>query len=140
MELSDLYDRHAPQLFAVALRITSDRNTAARALEETFALLRGYDARFGSPEAWLLRTVRDRALLQQDRSASTTVDPMVGGPPTAKQLVEEAFYRGRTASDLARAHGLEETEVRRLLHDGIADLRRRVATSKAGSTAGRHDI
>jgi DNA-directed RNA polymerase specialized sigma24 family protein len=132
MELSDLYDRHAPQLFAVALRITSDRNAAARALEETFALLRGYDAQLGSPEAWLLRTVRDRAL-QQGRSASASVDPMVGGPPTARQLVEEAFYRGRTASDLARAHGLEESEVRRLLHDGIADLRRRVAT-------GRHDV
>jgi len=108
MELSDLYDRHAPRLFAVALRITSDRNSAARALEETFALLRGYDTRFGSPEAWLLRTVRDRALAQQDRSASTNVGQMVGGPPTARQLVEEAFYRGRTASDLARAHGLED--------------------------------
>jgi DNA-directed RNA polymerase specialized sigma24 family protein len=131
MHLSDLYDRHAPRLFAVALRITSDRDTAAQALEETFALLRGYDARFGSPEAWLLRTVRDRALAQQDRSAAATVGQMVGGPPTARQLVEEAFYRGRTASDLARAHGLEETEVRRLLHDGITDLRRRVA---AGST------
>lgn len=132
MDLPDLYDRHAPLLFAVALRITSDRNAAARALEETFAQLRGYDAQFGSPEAWLLRTVRDRALAQQDRSAATTVGQMVGGPPTAKQLVEEAFYRGRTASDLARAHGLDEREVRRMLHDGIADLRRRVAA--AGST------
>jgi DNA-directed RNA polymerase specialized sigma24 family protein len=131
MQLSDLYDRHAPRLFAVALRITSNRDTAALALEETFALLRGYDARLGSPEAWLLRTVRDRALAQQDRSAAANVGQMVGGPPTARQLVEEAFYRGRTASDLARVHGLEETEVRRLLHDGIADLRRRVA---AGST------
>ena len=130
MELSDLYDRHAPQLFAVALRITSDRNSAARALEETFALLRGYDAQFGSPEAWLLRTVRDRALAQQGRSGAAAVGQMVGGPPTARQLVEEAFYRGRTASDLARAHGLDESEVRRLLHDGIADLRKRVATTR----------
>ena len=127
MDLSDLYDRHAPRLFAVALRITSDRNAAARALEESFALLRGYDARFGSPEAWLLRTVRDRALAQQGRSAAAPVGEMNGGSPTARQLVEEAFYRGRTASDLARAHGLAESEVRRLLHDGIADLRRRVA-------------
>src|SRR3954451_3156413 len=131
MELSDLYDRHAPQLFAVALRITSDRSAAARALEETFALLRGYDAQFGSPGAWLLRTVRDRALQQQQtHSASAPVSQMVGGPPTARQLVEEAFYRGRTASDLARAHGLDETEVRRLLHDGIADLRRRFAAGR----------
>src|SRR3954470_4288823 len=130
MELSDLYDRHAPQLFAVALRITSDRNAAARALEETFALLRGYDARFGSPEAWLLRTVRDRALAQQGRSAVAPVGEMNGGSPTARQLVEEAFYRGRTASDLARAHGLDETEVRRLLHDGIADLRSRLAAGR----------
>jgi DNA-directed RNA polymerase specialized sigma24 family protein len=133
MQLSDLYDRHAPRLFAVALRITSDRNAAARALEETFALLRGYDARFGSPEAWLLRTVRDRALAQEGRSAAAPVGEMNGGSPTARQLVEEAFYRGRTASDLARAHGLEETEVRRLLHDGIADLRRRVAADRSNA-------
>ena len=130
MELSDLYDRHAPRLFAVALRITSDRGAAARALEETFALLRGYDARFGSPEAWLLRTLRDRALAQQGRSAAAPVGEMNGGSPTARQLVEEAFYRGRTASDLARAHGLDEREVRRMLHDGIADLRRRVAVGR----------
>jgi DNA-directed RNA polymerase specialized sigma24 family protein len=131
MELSDLYDRHASRLFAVALRITSDRNQAARALEETFALMRGYDARFGSPEAWLLRTIRDRALAQQDRSSSATVGQMAGGPPTARQLVEEAFYRGQTASELARAHGLEEPEVRRMLHDGIVDLRRKVASARS---------
>jgi hypothetical protein len=105
MELSDLYDRHAARLFAVALRITSDRNSAARALEETFALLRGYDTRFGSPEAWLLRTVRDRALAQQDRSAAATVGQMAGGPPTARELVEEAFYRGRRPRARPRPRG-----------------------------------
>jgi len=128
--LSDLYDRHAPQLFAVALRITSDRNAAARALEETFASLRGYDARLGSPESWLLRTVRDRALAQQGRNAPAAVDKVVGSPPTPRQLVEEAFYRGRTASDLARAYALDEREVRRMLHDGIADLRKQVAMTR----------
>jgi len=131
MELSELYDRHAARLFAVALRITSDRKAAARALEETFTLLRGYAPQYGSPEAWLLRTVRDRALAQQGRTAAAPVGQMTGGPPTARQLVEEAFYRGRTASDLARAHGLAETEVRRMLHDGIADLRRKVAADRS---------
>jgi len=126
MELSDLYDRHAAQLFAVALRITSDRNAAARALEETFAAIRGYDAQLGSPEAWLLRTVRDKALAQQGQTSATTVSQVGGGPPTPRQLVEEAFYRGRTASDLARVYALDEREVRRMLHDGIADLRRQV--------------
>jgi len=126
MELSTLYDRHAAQLFAVALRITSNRDAAARALEETFAMLRGYDAQFGSPEAWLLRTVRNRALAQEGQNIATAVDQMVGGPPTARQLVEEAFYRGRTASDLARTHGLAEPDVRRMLQDGIRELRQQL--------------
>jgi|SRR5581483_3322275 len=126
MDLTALYDRHAAQLFAVALRIAGNRDAAARALEETFAMLRGYDARFGSPEAWLLRTVRNQALAGQDQTRAASVDPMVGGPPTARQLVEEAFFRGRTASDLARTHGLEEREVRRMLRDGITELRQQL--------------
>ncbi len=126
MDPSTLYDRHAAQLFAVALRITSNQDAAARALEETFAMLRGYDAQFGSPEVWLLRTVRNRALAQQGQNASGAVDQMVGGPPTARQLVEEAFFRGRTASDLARTHGLDERDVRRMLRDGISELRQQL--------------
>jgi DNA-directed RNA polymerase specialized sigma24 family protein len=125
MEIAELYDRLAPQLFAVALRVAGDRNAAASALEETFTALRGYDARFGPPDAWLLRTVRDRALAKQGRTAAGPVE-RVGDKPTPRELIEEAFYRGRTASDLARVHGLAETNVRQMLRDGITDLRRQL--------------
>ena len=65
-------------------------------------------------------------LAQEGQNIATAVDQMVGGPPTARQLVEEAFYRGRTASDLARTHGLAEPDVRRMLQDGIRELRQQL--------------
>jgi DNA-directed RNA polymerase specialized sigma24 family protein len=129
LDLIDLYDRLAPELYAVALRVTGNRDAACAALEDAFADLRTYDARFGSAEAWLVRTVRQHALMRQDRSVAGSVEPS-GGTPTPRQLVEEAFYRGRTAGDLARAYALGENDVRRMLRDGIADLRRQFAPGR----------
>lgn len=126
MTVSDaelLYDRHAPRLYAVALRITGSEDAAAAVLEEAFRALASGAAPTGAGEAWLIRAVRDLSIVRQSRTAAPAVDPMT---PTPRSLVEEAFYGGADVSTLARRHRLAETEVRQMLEDGIGALRAQV--------------
>jgi RNA polymerase sigma-70 factor, ECF subfamily len=61
-----LYDRAAPRLFGVALRIVGERGLAADALQDAFIQVLNQSGRFdparGSAEAWLVSLVRYRAL------------------------------------------------------------------------------
>jgi RNA polymerase sigma-70 factor (ECF subfamily) len=61
-----LYDRHAPRLYAVALRITRHANLAADTVQEAFIQIwqnaRLFDKTRGTPEAWMLGLTRYRAL------------------------------------------------------------------------------
>src|SRR5689334_25407747 len=60
------YDAHASRVYALALRITGDREIAAEVVEELFVGIRNgmlvHDRSRGSIEAWLIRTARDIAL------------------------------------------------------------------------------
>jgi predicted RNA polymerase sigma factor len=125
--LADLYDRHASRLYAIALRITNDRDAAADALESAFvSLSKNVDA--GDPAAYLIHATRDCALARQTRPASTTV---VVEEPSARSMVEEAWYSGMTVSDLAKRYGISEAKARGMLCDGMAELRMKFA---AGTT------
>lgn len=61
-----LYDRHAPRLYAVALRITRHPNLAADTAQEAFIQIwqnaRFFDPARGAAEAWMLGLARYRAL------------------------------------------------------------------------------
>jgi RNA polymerase sigma-70 factor (ECF subfamily) len=63
---SRLYDQAAPQLFAVALRLTRQRSLAADAVHDAFLQVWQRAGRFdparGSAETWLVSLVRYRAL------------------------------------------------------------------------------
>jgi len=121
--LADLYDRYASRLYAVALRITNDRDAAAEALESAFVALSQNDD-IEDPAAYLIRATRDCALARQTRPGSTTV---VTGKPSARTLVEDAWYSGMTVSDLANRYGMSEAEARSMLCDGMAELRMKFA-------------
>ncbi len=61
-----LYDRHSPRLYAVALRITRHGSLASDALQEAFVQIWQnaglYDPARGAPEAWMAALTRYRAL------------------------------------------------------------------------------
>jgi len=121
--LADLYDRYAPRLYAIALRITDDRDSAADALESAFlALSRNDDV--GDPLAYLIHATRDCALARQTRPASATVVPEEASPRT---FVEQAWYKGMTVNDLAMRYGISEAKARGMLCDGMAELRMKFA-------------
>jgi predicted RNA polymerase sigma factor len=121
--LADLYDRHASRLYAIALRITNDRDAAADALESAFVSL-SKNADVGDPAAYLVHATRDCALGRQTRLASTTV---VVQEPSARSLVEDAWYNGMTVSDLAARYRISEAKARGMLCDGMAELRMKFA-------------
>ena len=104
--LAQLFDRHGKTLFAVALRVLSDRHEAEEALLEGFAQAwhdaRRFDATRGSVGAWLTMIVRSRALdrlrtrLRRERATAraaelTTMPAMGAGSlqPDDSVLTEE---------------------------------------------------
>jgi RNA polymerase sigma-70 factor (ECF subfamily) len=81
-----LYDRHAPLLYAVALRITRHRNLAADTVQEAFIQIwqnaRQFSRDRGSPEAWMIGLTRYRAL-DLVRRAGPALLPLGDEPDTA---------------------------------------------------------
>jgi DNA-directed RNA polymerase specialized sigma24 family protein len=117
--MPSLYDRHAPHLYALALRITGDGGLAASVVEEAFLTL-GEEA----DEASLVRVTRDLALARGARRM--TLPPT----PTPRHLVEAVFYGGQRVSDLSQTFALSEATVRAMLRDGMAELRRQFAEQR----------
>jgi DNA-directed RNA polymerase specialized sigma24 family protein len=121
--LGEIYDRHASCLYAIALRITGDRDAAADALESAFVSLSKHGD-VGDPVAYLIHATRDSALARQTRPASATV---VVPEPSPRSMVEAAWYDGMTVSDLATRYGISEAKARGMLCDGMAELRMKFA-------------
>jgi DNA-directed RNA polymerase specialized sigma24 family protein len=121
----ELYDRHSPAMYAVALRILGgDEQLASTALEATFVgLWEGrvkYSPSSGNPTAWLIRIARDQAVAMRPptlpfRRRSHT--------PTPRQLVEDVYLGGTRVDDIARTYAIPEEKVRDLLRCGMAELR-----------------
>jgi RNA polymerase sigma-70 factor, ECF subfamily len=64
--LASLYDRHAPTVYAAAVRVGRDRTIAAEVVQDTFLALWNradlFDPVRGSLRAWLLTIARNRAI------------------------------------------------------------------------------
>jgi RNA polymerase sigma-70 factor, ECF subfamily len=64
--LAELYDRHSRLAYAVIRRILQNPSDAEEVLQETFVRVwsraETYDARLGSPAAWVGRIARNRAI------------------------------------------------------------------------------
>lgn len=80
-----LYDRHAPLLYAVALRITRHGNLAADTVQEAFIQVwqnaRQFDRARGNAQAWMIGLTRYRAL-DLVRRAGPALLPLGDEPDT----------------------------------------------------------
>jgi RNA polymerase sigma-70 factor, ECF subfamily len=64
--VAELYDRHSRLAFSVIRRVLTSPSDAEEVLQETFVRVwtraETYDARLGSPAAWIVRIARNRAI------------------------------------------------------------------------------
>lgn len=119
----ELYDQYAPRLYALALRLTGDRDAAAAVLEEVFVAFSGSETTSVGAFASLVRLTRERSLAREARSA---VSPVDGKEPAPRTLVEGVWLGGKTVAGLAAEHRMTEDQVRRMLQDGMAEMRRQL--------------
>lgn len=118
--LAELYDRLAPTLFAMACRMLNNEAEAEDVLQDVFLKVWekavSYDARLGTPIAWLIALTRNRA---NDRLRSVTRRSRI---LEVLSLDDEASHRTEstnpTSTAIARETVLAMQEaLRRLPHD-----------------------
>lgn len=131
--LGALYDRHAPAMLGLALRILGHGGDAEDlvhdVLIEAWERMGGYDARRGSVRAWLLVRVRSRALdrlrilrlaRETGRTYAASREPALAPSSDAERLLEWkdalALLGGlselqREVLDLAYFKGLSASEI-----------------------------
>ena len=130
-DVAALFDNYASRVYALALRITGDRDAAADIVEDLFVRIGNgslaHDPRRGSFDSWLVRTARDAALAR--REAQSPVSTVGDIEATPRSLVEAAFFGGMSATELATMYSLKEDEVRRRLCNGMAELRTQFVTA-----------
>ncbi|MGB9377003.1 MAG: sigma-70 family RNA polymerase sigma factor [Mycobacteriales bacterium] len=148
-----LHDKHAPAVWAYALRLTGgDRDRAQDVVQET--LLRAWrhpevlDTERGSPRAWLFTTAR-HIVIDEWRARSIRPEvitdrvPEVPAPdgvdeamqtwllaealdrltPEHRSVLVECFYRGHSVLEAAALLGVPEGTVKSRTHYALRSLR-----------------
>ena len=150
--LAELYDRHHRLAFAVIRRIVQSASDAEELLQETFvrvwARAETYDARLGSPAAWLVRIARNRAIdrlrarqaragvnaavqAPNDAAAARELPLAVRGavaalPAAQRTLIEAALFEGYTHQELSARFGVPLGTVKTRIRSGLMSLRVRL--------------
>ncbi len=133
--LASLYDRHADAVFAVATRLTPDRQVAEEVVQETFLALWNraelFDPSAGSLAAWLHTIARNRTV---DRLRAAGRRPSLiglGAVAGADEADAAAFDRlasldrgtpGRGAGPADPAQALDQAELRTALRESLAGM------------------
>lgn len=152
--VAQLYDRYSPTIYALLVRILSNRPDAQEVLQETFVQgwkrAADFDARRGSEIAWLVSIARNRAIdrlrsrnLRVVRETSATEEiPLVGSHVVSTEdserdaIVSQMRARVRAAlSDLPDAQratlelayfeGLSQTEIAEKLGEPLGTVKTR---------------
>ena len=148
---AQFYDRHAPLVFPLILKIVRERAEAADVLQEVFweawQGAAGYDPERGSPEAWMVTRARSRAIDRiraLRRRSETFVAPAdealtaAAGDP-ARDAAVRAEERGilrsaldrlpeaqREVIELAYYGGLTQTEIAARLKQPLGTVKTRI--------------
>jgi RNA polymerase sigma-70 factor, ECF subfamily len=143
------YDRYAPLVFPLILRLVRDRSDAADVLQDVFwEAWQGaatYDAARGTPEAWMITRARTRAIDRiraVRRRSATFVPPVDEGQapaPTDADAAERAEDRGvirtalqtlpppqREVIELAYYAGLTQTEIAERIRQPLGTVKTRI--------------
>lgn len=145
------YDRYAPLVYPVILRIVRERADAADILQDTFWQAwqgaAAYDPARGTPEAWMVMRARTRAIdrvRSVRRREETFVAPLEDSQAAAPVAVggdaaERAEHRGTITSaldrlpdaqreviELAYYAGLTQTEIAERLKQPLGTVKTRI--------------
>jgi RNA polymerase sigma-70 factor, ECF subfamily len=145
------YDRYAPLVYPLIVRIVRDRTDAADVLQEVFweawQGATAYDAARGTPEAWMITRARTRAIdrVRALRRRGETFVPALDEGLTAapaeaggdaaeraedRRLVlsalEELPPAQRQAIELAYYAGLTQTEIAERLKEPLGTVKTRI--------------
>lgn len=150
--LGAIYDRYGRLVYAVALRITGDRQTAEEVVQDVFQNIwqsaAGFQAGVGSFTSWLLGITRHRAIdatrSRRERARSreqelTTDLPTFGGESGPEDEVARRLLRDqvrtalgalpvnqRQAIELAYYAGLTRVEIAETLGEPIGTVKTRL--------------
>ena len=131
--LASLYDRHADAVFAVATRLTPDRQVAEEVVQETFLALWNraelFDPSAGSLAAWLHTIARnrtvDRLRAAARRPSLIGVGAVAGsdeadGAALDRLVAMDRATPGRSAAD--PSHELAQAALRATLRDALVTM------------------
>jgi len=150
--LQSLHDRHAPELWRFALRLTHDPHVAEDVVQE--ALLRAWrdpqltDRSDAAARAWLF-TVTRHIVVDRWRSAAARhetgpvdvegqseadrtgevldrwliADALAALSPEHREVIAAAYYEGRSVAEIAGILHIPEGTVKSRLHYGLRGLR-----------------
>ncbi len=142
--LAEFYDRYAPLVNAIALRILRAAADAEDVVQEVFLQAWRQADRFdpgrGTPEAWLCTIARTRSLDRLRRRSSRREDPeqVAPAPANAPRNVEALAVREalqglsldqRRALELAYYEGLTQTEIAARLDEPLGTIKTRIRTA-----------
>ena len=132
--LTELYERHAGHVFSIARRILSDVELAEDVVASVFVSLwrspSGYDPRRGSLRAHLMMDARRRSLELVDPAGEYPPDGSDRAAdaagllsPRERQIIELAYFGGRTSKEIGALFGLPASQVCRIIQSGLEQLR-----------------
>jgi RNA polymerase sigma-70 factor (ECF subfamily) len=127
-----LYERLAPRVFALCVRILGDPAAAAEVLRQTFLEVwrrasedEGWSA---SPAAWIASMARARALSSARSAAAGEArrrppkSTLSALPPTERIALELAYFEGLTHREIAERTGASPSAVRARVRRGMERL------------------
>ena len=154
--LETLYDRYAPRVLGMALKITGDRTLAEDILLETFLRVWQSAITYQSQQktfwSWLFRIARNLAIEARRRLVSPPVHvemPVVNQdqsdlnakqvqsiladlPHEQRQVIEMAYFYGMTRQEIAEATGEALGTIHTRARLGLQKLRKELEGREAG--------
>jgi RNA polymerase sigma-70 factor (ECF subfamily) len=150
---SQFYDRYAPLVYPLIVRIVRERGDAADVLQEVFweswQSARTYDPVRGTPEAWIVMRARTRAIdrvrsvRRRGETFTMPIDEAVAAtrPERGDDAAEQAEDRGlvlgalaqlpeaqREVIELAYYGGLTQTEIAARIKQPLGTVKTRIRT------------